>query len=180
MQGISTSSLAHCVSTDNTQSLHRGSTNASRNWICTSSQKTILQNVTNSKIMVNTSQEQLRYSARENILLGWPERGFYSVVKIYLIQIGQAHPVTQHIKLSRYQATGLRVSNQGTLLNLLYLRKNLSLLSTTTQSRFLRLEGPSQAPSHSPAKPKPSLMPYSYCDFFPVFLLCLWILWSSR
>jgi len=111
--------------------------------------------------MVNTSQEQLRYSARENILLGWPERGFYSVVKIYLIQIGQAHPVT-----SRYQATGLRVSNQGTLLNLLYLRKNLSLLSTTTQTRFLRLEGPSQAPSHSPAEPKPSLMPYSYCDFF--------------
>ena len=58
----------------------------------------------------------------------------------------------------------------GNPLNVLYTRKNLSLLSTITQTRFLRPKGPSQAP-------KLALMPSSSCDFIPVCLLCLW---SSR
>jgi len=44
-------------------------------------------------------------------------------------------------------------------------------LSTTTQTRFLRLEGPPQAPSCSPARLKLALMPSSDHDFFPFIFM---------
>lgn len=49
------------------------------------------------------------------------------------------------------------------------IQKNLSLTNTTTEIRFLWLEGPSgrpHTPSYSHAKPKLALMPSSNCDFF--------------